>query len=134
VYLCRVQLPNVKILCGCVGVNATYGGMPITTLRLMLLFVYFWQAFSLELDIMLKYPFIRKALAMITKQVPSLNLYKNGGVITVDLEGKPTTHYYDPKLSLTGGIKIGNHLYCGSILYPFVIRLDIEKYPALPTI
>jgi len=57
----------------------------------------------------------------------------NGGVITVDLEGKPTTHYYDPKLSLTIEIKIGNHLYCGSILYPFVIRLDIEKYPPLPT-
>ncbi|XP_039684630.1 protein STRICTOSIDINE SYNTHASE-LIKE 6 isoform X1 [Medicago truncatula] len=91
-------------------------------------------AFSLDLDIMLKYPFIRKALAIITKKVPSLNLYKNGGVITVDLEGKSTAHYYDPKLSLSGGIKIGNHLYCGSILYPFVIRLDIEKYPALPTI
>jgi len=98
------------------------------------LFVYFWQAFSLELDIMLKYPFIRKALAIITKKVSSLNLSKNGGVISVDLEGKPTTHYYDPKLSVTAGIKIGNHLYCGSILYPFVIRLDIEKYPALPTV
>lgn len=91
-------------------------------------------AFSPELDIMLKYPFIRKVLAIITKKVSSLNLSKNGGVITVDLEGKPTTHYYDPKFSLTTGIKIGNHMYCGSILYPFVIRLDIEKYPALPTI
>lgn len=91
-------------------------------------------AFSPELDIMLKYPFIRKALAIIIKKVSSLNLSKNGGIITVDLEGKPTTHYYDPKFSLTTGIKIGNHMYCGSILYPFVIRLDIEKYPALPTI
>jgi len=106
----------------------------VTHIRLMLLFVYFWQALSPELDIILKYPFIRKALAIITKKVSSLNLSKNGGVISVDLEGKPTTHYYDPKFSLTAGIKIGNHIYCGSILYPFVIRLDIEKYPALPTI
>ncbi|XP_045787243.1 protein STRICTOSIDINE SYNTHASE-LIKE 7-like [Trifolium pratense] len=89
-------------------------------------------ASSPELDILLKYPFIRKVLALITKHVSSLNVAKNGGIITVDLEGKPTSHYYDPKLSLTAGIKIGNHIYCGSILYSFIIRLDIEKYPALP--
>lgn len=73
-------------------------------------------------------------MAIVTKHVPSLRLSKNGGVIAVDLEGKPTTHYYDPKLSLTTGIKIGKHIYCGSILYPFILRLDVEKYPALPTI
>jgi sugar lactone lactonase YvrE len=99
---------------------------------------HFWigiaTASSPELDILLKYPFIRKVLALITKHVSSLNVAKNGGIITVDLEGKPTAHYYDPKLSLTAGIKIGNHIYCGSILYSFIIRLDIEKYPALPTI
>jgi hypothetical protein len=100
----------------------------------MILLMGFWQASSPELDIILKYPFIRKVLALITKHVSSLNVAKNGGVITVDLEGKPTAHYYDPKLSLTAGIKIGNHIYCGSILYSFIIRLNIEKYPALPTI
>ncbi|XP_004509421.1 protein STRICTOSIDINE SYNTHASE-LIKE 5-like isoform X2 [Cicer arietinum] len=87
-----------------------------------------------EMDLMLRYPIIRKTLAIVTKKVPSLNLSKKGGVITVDLEGKPITHYYDPKLSLTIGIKIGNHIYCGSILYPYLIRLNIEQYPALPTI
>ncbi|XP_061373083.1 protein STRICTOSIDINE SYNTHASE-LIKE 7-like isoform X1 [Gastrolobium bilobum] len=91
-------------------------------------------AFTPDLDFIIRYPFIRKAIAMVTKYVVSLPLSKNGGVIAVDLEGKPTAHYYDPELSLTSGIKIGKHIYCGSIYYPFVIRLDIEQYPALPTI
>ncbi|CAL5197420.1 unnamed protein product [Lathyrus oleraceus] len=91
-------------------------------------------AISPELDILLKYPFIRKVLAIITKQVPSLSFAKNGGVIAMDLEGKPITHYYDSRLSLTSGIKIRNHIYCGSLSYPFIIRLDIDQYPAIPTI
>lgn len=73
-------------------------------------------------------------MVIIIKQVPSLSLTKNGGVIAVDLEGKSITHYYDSKLSLTSGIKIRNHIYCGSLSYPFIIRLDIEKHPALPII
>ncbi|XP_058767425.1 protein STRICTOSIDINE SYNTHASE-LIKE 7-like [Vicia villosa] len=91
-------------------------------------------AISPELNILLKYPFIRKVLAIITKQVPSFSFTKNGGVIAVDLEGKQITHYYDSKLSLTSGIRIRNHIYCGSLSYPFIIRLDIEKHPALSTI
>ncbi|KAL5063596.1 hypothetical protein RYX36_025333 [Vicia faba] len=91
-------------------------------------------AISPELDILLKYPFIRKVLAIITKKVSSLSLTRNGGVIAMDLEGKSITHYYDSKLSLTSGIKIKNHIYCGSLSYPFIIRLDIDQYPALPTI
>ncbi|GAU50129.1 hypothetical protein TSUD_192500 [Trifolium subterraneum] len=91
-------------------------------------------ATSPVLNMIIRYPFIRKVLAIITKHVSSMNLSKNGGIIVVDLEGKPTTHYYDPKLSLTSGIKIGNHIYCGSVLYPFIIRLNVEKYHALPTI
>ncbi|XP_061373076.1 protein STRICTOSIDINE SYNTHASE-LIKE 5-like [Gastrolobium bilobum] len=91
-------------------------------------------AFTPDLDFIIRYPFIRKAIAMVTKYVVSLPLSRNGGVIAVDLEGKPTAHYYDPELSLTSVIKIGKHIYCSSILYNFVIRLDIEQYPALPTI
>ncbi|XP_061373085.1 protein STRICTOSIDINE SYNTHASE-LIKE 7-like isoform X3 [Gastrolobium bilobum] len=64
-------------------------------------------AFTPDLDFIIRYPFIRKAIAMVTKYVVSLPLSKNGGVIAVDLEGKPTAHYYDPELSLTSGIKIG---------------------------
>lgn len=97
-------------------------------------FVHYWQALTPELELAYRYPFIRKAFAMFTKYVGSLSISKNGGVLVVDLEGKPTAHYYDPKLSLTSAIKIGNHIYGGSIFYPFVTRFDVEKYPALPTV
>ncbi|XP_019423894.1 PREDICTED: protein STRICTOSIDINE SYNTHASE-LIKE 4-like [Lupinus angustifolius] len=88
--------------------------------------------FTPQLEFVFRYPFIRKAMVMLTKYVGSQTKTRNGGVLAVDLEGKPTSHYYDPNLSLTSGIKIGNHLYCGSIIYPFVIRLDVKQYPALP--
>lgn len=96
--------------------------------------MHYGQAFGTDLDVLFRYPFLRKVLAIVTKHVPSLSVVKNGGVLAVDLEGKPTAHYYDPKLTLTSGIKIGNHLYCGSIIYPFLLRLDTEQYPALPAI
>lgn len=93
--------------------------------------MHYWQEFTPELDMAFRYPFIRKAVIILTKYVMSISLMKNGGVIAVDLEGKPTAHYYDPNLSLASGIKIGNHIYCGSIIYPFVLCLDVKQYPAI---
>ncbi|KAL9327188.1 hypothetical protein ACSQ67_007833 [Phaseolus vulgaris] len=93
-----------------------------------------FTAFTSELDLAFRYPFIRKIAAIITKYVWNVPLSKNGGFVVVDLEGKPTAHYYDPKLALTSAIKIGNHIYAGSIFYPFVTRFDTGKYPALPTV
>ncbi|XP_057742764.1 protein STRICTOSIDINE SYNTHASE-LIKE 7-like isoform X1 [Arachis stenosperma] len=84
-----------------------------------------------ELDIIFKYPLIRKALGMFAKYVVNPNIAKNGGVISVDLDGKPIGHYSDPKLALASGIKIGDHIYCGSLSYPFILRLDVKQYPAI---
>lgn len=82
----------------------------------------------------LRYPLIRKVTAMVAKYFGRLHFEKNGGVIVVDLEGNLREHYYDPGLSLvSSGIKIGNYIYCGSLAYPFIIRLDVKQYPALPT-
>lgn len=106
--------------------------MNVVLLLINVVFMHYWQAFTPQLDFVFRYPFIRKATVIYTKYVGRLSMVKNGGVIAVDFEGKPTAHYYDPDLSLTSGIKIGNHLYCGSIIYPFVIRLDVKQYPALP--
>ncbi|XP_061373075.1 protein STRICTOSIDINE SYNTHASE-LIKE 6-like [Gastrolobium bilobum] len=87
-----------------------------------------------ELDLALRYPFIRKVAAMVAKYIGRVQVEKSGGVLVVDLEGKPKAHYYDLELSLiASGIPIGNHIYCGSITYPFIIRLDVDKYPALPS-
>ena len=56
---------------------------------------------------------------------------KNGGVVAIDLAGNPIAHYYDPGLALvTSGMKIGNHLYIGSVYYPYFLRLNLKQYPA----
>ncbi|KAM5546939.1 protein STRICTOSIDINE SYNTHASE-LIKE 5-like [Rosa sericea] len=83
----------------------------------------------------LGYRFIRKGMAIVEKYIVSRPYKeKNSGVMAVNLEGEPTAHYSDPDLSLiTSGIKIGNYLYCGSVLYPYIIRLDLEQHPAHTT-
>ncbi|XP_028776675.1 protein STRICTOSIDINE SYNTHASE-LIKE 6-like [Neltuma alba] len=85
-------------------------------------------------ELALRYPIIRKVLAMMLRYRVRPHMEKNGGVIAVDLEGKPIAHYYDAAFSLiSSGIRIGNHLYCGSLHYPSIIRLDLNKFPALPS-
>lgn len=86
-------------------------------------------------DLAFKYPSIRKVLAMISKYIGRPHMEKNGGVLAVDLQGKPTAHYYDPGMSfVSSGIKIENHLYCGSLLYPYITRLDLNQHGANATV
>ncbi|KAK7379727.1 hypothetical protein VNO78_34417 [Psophocarpus tetragonolobus] len=83
--------------------------------------------------LLLKYPFMWRVLRMVTKYVGRTHAEENGGVLVVNLEGKPTARYYDSELSLiSSGIKIGNYIYCGSLMYPFIVRLDVKQYPSLP--
>ncbi|KAJ8764009.1 hypothetical protein K2173_004885 [Erythroxylum novogranatense] len=98
---------------------------------------HYWIALATEFDrfwdLMYKYPIIRKCLAIIMKYNRNYPIAKNSGVFVLDLEGKPTAHYQDPGLTLIStGVKIGNHLYCGSIVYPYIISLDLTKHPAIP--
>lgn len=98
---------------------------------------HYWIALATELtyiwQLAQKYPFIRKIMAIMERYVGRPHVEKNSGVIAVDLEGKPVEHYYDSNLALiSSGIKIGNHLYCGSIVYPYIIRLDLHQNPASP--
>ncbi|CAK7355517.1 unnamed protein product [Dovyalis caffra] len=82
-------------------------------------------------ELAFKYPFLRKLIGIFTKYVGEVHAAKCSGVFVVDLDGKPAEHYYDPGLALlSSGVKIGNHIYCGSIVYPYIIRVDIEKHPA----
>ncbi|KAJ9703872.1 hypothetical protein PVL29_005237 [Vitis rotundifolia] len=86
-------------------------------------------------DLALKYPSIRKVMAIWTRFIGSPEIKKNGGVLEIDLEGKPIAHYYDPKLSLlSSGIKIGKHLYCGFVVRPYMIRLDLDHHAARTTL
>ncbi|XP_002273458.3 protein STRICTOSIDINE SYNTHASE-LIKE 5 [Vitis vinifera] len=89
---------------------------------------------SLAWDLALKYPWIRKVVAIMERYKVRPHIEKNGGVLAVDLEGKPTAYYYDPSLSeVTSGVKIGNYLYCGSITKPYMIRLDLHQHAARAT-
>ncbi|CAI0410850.1 unnamed protein product [Linum tenue] len=86
------------------------------------------------LDYTFKQPILRKTVAILTKHLGPLHSEKNSGVFVVDLEGKPVAHYSDPQLAmLTSGVKIGTHLYCGSIVQNHILRLDLAKHPAQPT-
>ncbi|KAK8716865.1 hypothetical protein V6N13_044158 [Hibiscus sabdariffa] len=91
-------------------------------------------ATSVPMDLALKYPFIRKAMVVIQKYTGRLYMEQNAGVLAVDLEGKPIAHYHDHKLSMiTSGTKIGNRLYCGSVVHPHILSLDLDQYPARAT-
>ncbi|KAH0970992.1 hypothetical protein GBA52_023148 [Prunus armeniaca] len=94
-----------------------------------------WQEVTPFWDLALRYPFIRKVLAIVKRCAAGRpHMEKNAGVLAVNLNGEPTAHYSDPELFLiSSGIKIGNYLYCGSIVNPYIIRLDVHQHPALPT-
>lgn len=83
-------------------------------------------------DLAFKYPVLRKATVIIERLIGRrVEMEKNSGVLGVDMEGKPVAHYKDVKLRMvTTGIKIKNYLYCGSIVYPYIIRLNLDQHPA----
>ncbi|OWM68277.1 hypothetical protein CDL15_Pgr004759 [Punica granatum] len=96
---------------------------------------HFWIALPTELSLQwkltLKYPIIRKVLAILEKYLKRPQLEKNAGAFTVDLEGNPVARYCDQRLIyITGATKIGNYLYCGSLVYPYIIRLDLTIHGA----
>ncbi|XP_022741144.1 protein STRICTOSIDINE SYNTHASE-LIKE 5-like [Durio zibethinus] len=86
---------------------------------------------SVIFDLAFRYPFIRKAMAIMEKYIGRLPKGNNAGVLVVDLEGKPVAHYHDHKLSsVTSAMKIGNRLYCGSVIYPHIISLNLDQHQA----
>lgn len=96
---------------------------------------HYWIAFSTSpkpyWDIALRYPFIRKGLAIITRYIGRPHMEKNGGLGAVDLEGNLVAHYYDPKLSMISvGNKIGNYLYVGSLHAPHILSLNLATHAA----
>ncbi|KAG2239273.1 hypothetical protein Bca52824_090133 [Brassica carinata] len=79
----------------------------------------------------MRYPLLRKVTAMVAKWGFNLMFAEDAGVLQVDLEGKPIALYHDRKIThLTTGVKIGEYLYCGSLLHSSILRLHLLKYPA----
>ncbi|KAK4764014.1 hypothetical protein SAY87_013452 [Trapa incisa] len=96
---------------------------------------HYWIGLGMEISLLwktaLRYPSIRKVLAIMRKYFKIPSMKKNGGSFVVDLEGKPIAHYHDPRLSLTtGAIKIGNYMYCSSLEDHYITRLDLTLYGA----
>ncbi|KAG2694998.1 hypothetical protein I3760_08G170700 [Carya illinoinensis] len=97
---------------------------------------HYWIALArehtLSWHLTFKYPLIRKFASIALKYTGRLYLGRSGGVLVVDLAGKPMAHYYDPELPLlTSAMKIGDHLYCGSLVAPYIISLNLKQYPAV---
>lgn len=96
----------------------------------------YWIAISSESkvwQVMQAYPRIRKVAGMLEKYKIRPSTEKHGGAVAVDLDGKPIAHYHDRDMAMiSSGIKIGDHLFIGSIVYPYVIRLNLSEYPATP--
>ncbi|GMI68951.1 YELLOW-LEAF-SPECIFIC GENE 2, STRICTOSIDINE SYNTHASE-LIKE 5 [Hibiscus trionum] len=90
---------------------------------------------SVLFDLALRHAFIRKIMGMMEKYIGGLPKGNDAGVLVVDLEGKPVAHYYDHKLcSVTSAVKIGNRVYCGSVVYSHIMSLNLDQYPASPTV
>nr|GEX39712.1 protein strictosidine synthase-like 5-like [Tanacetum cinerariifolium] len=77
------------------------------------------------------YSFVRKFFAFTLKHLQKMpHLTKFGGVLVLDLEGKPIGGYYDEEFEMTScGMKIGNYLYLGSVDKPYILRIDLLQNP-----
>ncbi|XP_022774023.1 protein STRICTOSIDINE SYNTHASE-LIKE 5-like [Durio zibethinus] len=97
---------------------------------------HYWIALGTEntlfWDLAFKYPLVRKTAAIIERLTGRrVSTEKNGGVLAVDMDGKPVAQYQDVELNLVStGIKIKNYLYCGSVFYPYIIRLNLDQHAA----
>ncbi|KAD2392750.1 hypothetical protein E3N88_39727 [Mikania micrantha] len=79
------------------------------------------------------YPFVRKILAFGLKHFHTMpTLLRFGGIIALDLDGKPIGGYYDVSWAYTtSGLKIGEHLYLGSLERPYFMRLNLTQNPPM---
>ncbi|KAJ0040857.1 hypothetical protein Pint_28634 [Pistacia integerrima] len=92
----------------------------------------FASEFSKFWDLAIRYPVIRKFVGIVLKYMGLPQMTKNGGAVAVDLEGKSIAHYHDPGIPIiSSAIKIGDHLYCGSVDNHYMLRLDLNQYPAV---
>lgn len=80
------------------------------------------------MDRLRRHRLVRKSMAILERYVSLQFIQKNGGIFSVDLQGNPTAHLYDPAMShITSAIKVDDHLYIGSLHYPHIIRFNLSK-------
>lgn len=53
---------------------------------------------------------------------------RDSGILKVDLDGQPLALFSDPGLTLaTSGLKIGKHLWYGSLVKDYLSRIDLTQ-------
>ncbi|CAL4923620.1 unnamed protein product [Urochloa decumbens] len=95
----------------------------------------YWIALSggrtLQWDLLMKYPFLRKLMYLVEKFAAIPHGPKDSGAISVTPDGEPVSMYTDPGLGLsTGWLKVGKHLYYGSLKKTYLSRIDLTKSSA----
>ncbi|PIA56804.1 hypothetical protein AQUCO_00700867v1 [Aquilegia coerulea] len=79
-------------------------------------------------DLLMRYPAMRKTTAILAKYVEIPHMQRDGGAIAVNLDGEVIALYTDPGLAMvTGGIKIEDHLYYGSLTATYITRLNLTN-------
>ncbi|KAF5197871.1 Strictosidine synthase [Thalictrum thalictroides] len=79
-------------------------------------------------DLLMRYPAMRKTTAILAKYVNIPHMQRDAGVIAVNLDGEVIALYTDPALAMiTGGIKIEDHLYYGSLAAAYITRLNLTN-------
>ncbi|XP_076912461.1 protein STRICTOSIDINE SYNTHASE-LIKE 5-like [Bidens hawaiensis] len=93
---------------------------------------HYWLAIAWDnsflTQVTMTYPFVRKIMAFGLKHLHKMpTLTKFGGVMALDLDGKPVGGYFDDSWSFTtSGLKIGEHLYI-----PYFLRLNLTQNPPI---
>ncbi|CAA6666705.1 unnamed protein product [Spirodela intermedia] len=83
-------------------------------------------------DLMFRYPMLRK-MAVVSLEFADLphHMLKGAGVLSVSSEGEPLALYTDRELSLlTGGLRVGRHLYYGSLVKSYISRIPLDELAA----
>lgn len=71
---------------------------------------------------------LRKSMVIVNRYVSLEFLQKYGGIFSVDLEGNPSAHFYDPAMSMiSSAIRVDDHLYIGSLQYRHIIRFNLSR-------
>ncbi|CAN6305993.1 unnamed protein product, partial [Urochloa humidicola] len=88
----------------------------------------YWIALSAGRTLQWDLLFARKLVYLVEKFVAIPHGLKNSGAMSVTLDGEPVSMYTDPRLVLTTGwLKVGSHLYYGSLTTTYLGRIHLNK-------
>lgn len=77
-------------------------------------------------DSIMRYPSIRKTTAILAKHMPVPHMQREAGPVAVNLDGEMISRYSDSGMAfITVGVKIEEYLYYGSLVAPYMSRVNL---------